>query len=115
MAPEPLSLEQTLISFSDMRAGMEAAAGRACVGLRHGTMRVLLYGPRETDDQTAHTQDELYIIQNGRGQFRKGDEVGAFGPGDIIFVEAGATHRFEDFSDDFAAWAVFWGSPGGEV
>jgi len=115
MAPAPLSLEHTLIRFSDMREGMEAAAGRAFVGLRHGSMRVLLYAPLGTDEQTPHTQDELYIVQSGRGRFRKGDKVGAFGPGDVIFVEAGATHRFEDFSKDFAAWAVFWGPAGGEA
>jgi len=110
-----MNIEKTLISFSDMREGMEAAAGRAFVGLRHGTMRVLLYGPQGTDDQAPHTQDELYIIQSGRGRFRKGEETQLFGPGDVIFVEAGATHRFEDFSADFAAWAVFWGPAGGEI
>ena len=31
-----------------------------------------------------------------------------------IFVEAGADHRFVDFSSDFAAWVVFWGPQGGE-
>ena len=38
-----------------------------------------------------------------------------FAPGDVIFVEAGAPHRFEDFTGDFAAWAVFWGPEGGEA
>jgi len=110
-----MSMGQARISFHEMLKGMEAAPGRAFVGLRHGTMRVLLYAPQMTDAQTPHTQDELYIIQSGHGQFRKGEAVRAFGPGDVIFVEAGAAHRFEDFSSDFAAWAVFWGPPGGEI
>ncbi len=31
-----------------------------------------------------------------------------------LFVPAHATHRFEEFTDDFAAWVVFWGPQGGE-
>ena len=95
-------------------AGVEASPDRAHVGLRHGTMRVLLYAPRDVDRQTPHRQDELYIIQSGSGLFRKGDEAIAFGPGDLLFVEAHADHRFESFTADFAAWAVFWGPEGGE-
>ena len=33
----------------------------------------------------------------------------------MIFVEAGVEHRFEEFSDDFAVYAVFWGPKGGEA
>ena len=38
-----------------------------------------------------------------------------FGPGDALFVPAGADHHFEGFSEDFATWVVFWGPPGGEA
>jgi mannose-6-phosphate isomerase-like protein (cupin superfamily) len=111
----PITPDFDVVRFGDIRKGLEAADGRAFVGLRHGTMRVLLYAPQETDDQTPHKQDELYIIQSGHGQFRKGEAVASCGPGDVIFVEAGAAHRFEHFSADFAAWAVFWGPEGGEI
>ena len=37
-----------------------------------------------------------------------------FGPGDLIFVPAGAEHRFEDFSDDLETWVAFYGPEGGE-
>jgi len=47
--------------------------------------------------------------------FDKAGDKRRFGPGDVIFVEANVVHRFEDFSDDFAAWAVFWGPEGGEA
>jgi mannose-6-phosphate isomerase-like protein (cupin superfamily) len=105
-----------LIPLASFLAGVAAAPERAHVGLRHGTMRTLLYAPPGgKDTQTPHTQDELYIVHSGRGVFRKGDETRAFGPGDVIFVEAGAEHRFEDFSDDFAVYAVFWGPKGGEA
>jgi hypothetical protein len=32
-----------------------------------------------------------------------------------LFVAAGQTHRFEDFSDDFAVWVFFYGPDGGEL
>ena len=82
--------------------------------LRHGTMRLGLYAPRGSDTQTPHVQDELYVVVGGSGTFVKGGEKRQFAPNDVIFVEAGADHRFLDFTPDFAAWVIFWGPSGGE-
>ncbi len=82
--------------------------------IRNGSMRVGLYAPKQLDDQTPHTQDELYIIVSGSGWFVRGDERVPFEPKDVIFVSAGTIHRFEDFTADFATWVVFWGTDGGE-
>ena len=43
-----------------------------------------------------------------------GDERQRFGPADALFVPAGMTHRFEDFTDDLAIWVMFYGPVGGE-
>ncbi|MFN3747262.1 MAG: cupin domain-containing protein [Sphingorhabdus sp.] len=83
--------------------------------IRHGTMRVGLYAPKGTDDQSPHDQDEIYIIASGNGWFVKGGDRIAFAPNDVLFVEAGIAHRFEDFSDDFSTWVIFWGPTGGEL
>ncbi len=82
--------------------------------LRHGTMSVGLYTPRELDKQSPHDQDEVYIVASGRGIFALGEQRMDCGPGDTFFVGAGARHRFEDFSDDLAVWVVFYGPKGGE-
>ena len=82
--------------------------------LRHGTMSLGLYTPRETDKQSPHNQDEVYIVASGSGVFTVGEERMSCGPGDTFFVGAGARHRFEDFSDDLAVWVVFYGPEGGE-
>lgn len=89
--------------------------GRASALLmRHGSMSLRYYAPRGVDAQTPHDQDELYLIAQGSGMFRRADTVQPFGPGDALFVPAGIAHRFEDFSDDFATWVVFYGAQGGE-
>jgi mannose-6-phosphate isomerase-like protein (cupin superfamily) len=90
-------------------------AVRAAYGVRHGSMRAGVYAPSGVDTQGPHDQDELYIVASGSGVFCKTGERTPFAPGDLIFVEAGAQHRFEDFTEDFAAWVIFWGRKGGEA
>ena len=80
----------------------------------HGTLEIEVYAPRGVDEQTPHTRDEVYVIISGTGMFRNGDEYYAFAPGDLLFVPAGVEHRFEDFTDDFATWVMFYGPEGGE-
>jgi mannose-6-phosphate isomerase-like protein (cupin superfamily) len=74
-----------------------------------GDIEIRLYAPKGHDPQTPHDRDELYIVAAGRGTFRVGDEVHAFEPGALLYVAAHKTHRFENFSDDFSAWVVFYG------
>jgi len=70
---------------------------------------VLLYVPKDTDTQTPHARDEIYIVVTGHGTFRRGQELVRFAPGDVLFVAAGVPHRFESFSGDFRTWVVFFG------
>ncbi|MDQ0470424.1 cupin domain-containing protein [Labrys wisconsinensis] len=85
------------------------------VGMAHGSMTVELYKPVGRDPQQPHEQDELYFVVAGTGTFFKNGERRPFAPGDVIFVEAWAEHRFEDFSEGFETWVVFWGPKGGEA
>lgn len=82
--------------------------------MQRGSMALRWYAPRGEDNQTPHDQDELYIVVSGKGTFRNGAEKTVFGPGDVLFVPAGRSHRFENFSDDLDLWVVFWGPKGGE-
>ncbi len=83
--------------------------------LAHGAMSVSLFAPKETDFQTPHEQDEVYIIFSGRGHFARDEEQVDFAPGDVLFVPAGVEHRFTGFSADFIAWVIFYGPTGGEA
>lgn len=82
--------------------------------LSHGTMVVKFYALHGTDEQTPHTRDELYVVARGSGTFVNGDLRHPFSAGDVLFVPAGVVHRFEDFTDDFATWVIFYGPEGGE-
>lgn len=93
-----------------------AESGDAAYGvlLERGTLELGYYKPEGIDPQQPHTQDEIYIVQTGSGFFVLGDDRQPFVTGEALFVPAGVTHRFEDFTDDFAAWVVFYGPEGGE-
>jgi mannose-6-phosphate isomerase-like protein (cupin superfamily) len=82
--------------------------------MEHGSMSVEVYKPRHTDNQTPHLQDELYVIISGAGEFINAGVRVPFSSGDVLFVPAGVEHRFENFSDDFATWVIFYGPEGGE-
>lgn len=81
---------------------------------RNGTMSLILYTPRGSDNQTPHEQDELYIAMKGEGDLMVEGERFPFKAGDVLFVAAGREHHFENFSQDLALWVVFWGPKGGE-
>jgi mannose-6-phosphate isomerase-like protein (cupin superfamily) len=114
-SPAQASAKDWLLKLAEGMNRLPPATAEQFIDLfEHGTMKVGLYAPRETDPQTPHARDELYIVQCGSGTFSRGDEKRPFGPGDVIFVPAGMDHRFENFTDDFAAWVFFWGPDGGE-
>ena len=112
-----MSADQWMASLAEAEARLPTDPGvfRFHYALRHGTMKVGLYAPIGRDAQGPHKQDELYIVISGTGSFVKNGERRRFRPQDVIFVEAGAEHRFENFSDDFATWVIFWGVVGGEA
>jgi mannose-6-phosphate isomerase-like protein (cupin superfamily) len=69
---------------------------------------LVFFAPHGTDHQTSHEEDEFYFIVRGAGELVIAGERQAFVAGDVFFVTAGVEHRFENFSDDFATWAVFF-------
>src|SRR5437870_770504 len=72
--------------------------------LSHGSLVVELYGPVGHDPQKPHTRDEVYFVARGKGLFFDGAQRYSVEAGSFLFVPAGQTHRFEDFSSDFAVW-----------
>lgn len=81
----------------------------------HGTLVVKLYAPRGVDPQEPHTRDEVYVVVAGNGEFVSAEGRRPFAVGDFLFAPAGVPHRFEQFTDDFAVWVMFYGPEGGEA
>lgn len=97
-----------------LQAIRDSADGLYGVLLANGSMELGYYKPVGSDGQSPHDQDEIYIVQTGHGRFIRGGKSIPFKAGDALFVAAGVDHRFVDFSDDFAAWVIFYGPTGGE-
>ena len=92
-----------------------SADGKPFVRLfTHGSLEVEVYRPVDRDLQVPHARDEVYVVIAGRGTFVCDGERTPFGPGSLLFVPAGIEHRFEDFTDDFSTWVLFYGPQGGE-
>jgi mannose-6-phosphate isomerase-like protein (cupin superfamily) len=98
------------LTVADGLARLPGSRGERFVELlRHATLTVELYAPREHDPQSPHTRDEVYVVVQGSGWFRNGDQRHRFGVGDVLLVPSGVVHRFEEFSDDLAVWVFFYG------
>lgn len=75
---------------------------------KKGNVTLVFFAPRGTDYQTYHEEDEFYFVVRGAGELVIENERFPCTAGDAFFVPAGKRHRFENFSDDLAAWAVFF-------
>ncbi len=103
------------VGFADAIHALFTPEAKQSVSLfRHGTLEVKMYAPRKTDPQKPHTRDEVYVVAQGSGAYLCNGTRQPFVQGDFLFAPAGVEHRFEDFSDDFFVWVLFYGPEGGE-
>lgn len=82
---------------------------------RHGSLEVEWYAPAGEDLQEPHDRDEVYVVARGSATFFDGAARYPVEAGSFLFVAAGAVHRFEQLSADFAVWVIFYGPAGGEA
>lgn len=59
------------------------------------------------DLQQPHTEDEIYVVVEGRGRFRAGDDDTPVGPGTVLFVAAGRPHRFHAITEELRIVVAF--------
>ena len=71
-------------------------------------VRLVFFAPRGSDYQTFHDEDEYYFIARGSGKLVIDQEVFDCRVGDAFFVAANVPHHFENFTGDFATWAIFF-------
>jgi mannose-6-phosphate isomerase-like protein (cupin superfamily) len=83
--------------------------GRSAEAFVDGELEIR-FTPRPTNGpQTPHRRDEVYIVAAGSGFYRVDGTRTAVATGDMCFAAAHAPHGFEDFTDDFAIWVIFYG------
>ena len=59
------------------------------------------------DEQTPHTEDEVYHVVAGRARLVIDGEEAPVKPGSVAFVAAGVDHRFVEIREDLEV-LVFW-------
>jgi len=102
---------ETLLATLRERAGVGELF---TVAFTRGSVSVEMYAPRGADRQLPHAQDELCVVHSGTGDFVLAKERQNFLAGSVFFVPAGEPHHFENFSQDFSTWVIFFGPQGGE-
>jgi len=105
-----------VIHLAQTQTHIPGAEGEHAVTAFHrGSLDVALSIPPSPIQQTPHAQDEIYLVVRGRAVLMRHDgERETCEAGDLVFVAAGTEHQFEDLSDGFAVWRVFYGPDGGE-
>jgi mannose-6-phosphate isomerase-like protein (cupin superfamily) len=62
------------------------------------------------DMASAHEEDELYLILDGRGRLRVGQSDHEVSKGTLMYVHAACDHTFFDVEENLTA-LVFFGAP----
>lgn len=62
---------------------------------------------KATDPQQPHAQDELYHVLHGHSILQVEGRDIPVGPGSIVYVPAGAAHRFHTITEDLEVLVVF--------
>jgi mannose-6-phosphate isomerase-like protein (cupin superfamily) len=73
-----------------------------------GDFELEFFAPRGKDYQTPHEKDEFYIVARGSAELLIDGERHACTVGDALYVPARVVHHFENMSEDFAVWVIFF-------
>jgi quercetin dioxygenase-like cupin family protein len=99
--PPPTSLAAAL--------SLPRTPGRSAEVFLDGDLEVRFAAQPTNGPQVPHLRDELYFVAAGSGRYRVENTVTAVGPGDLLFCAAHVAHGFEDISEDFSVWVLFYG------
>ncbi len=99
--PPPVSLAAAL--------ALPLTPGRSAEVFVDGDLEVRFAARPTNGPQVPHLRDELYFVASGSGRYRVEDRVTGVGPGDLLFAAAHVAHGFEDITEDFTVWVLFYG------
>ena len=101
--PAPLSLAAA-------RALRPPEGQRSVEVFRDGDVEIRFTARPTSGPQVPHTRDEFYIVASGTARYRWDGGETQIGPGDMMFAAARTAHGYDQFSDDFSVWVVFYGA-----
>jgi mannose-6-phosphate isomerase-like protein (cupin superfamily) len=99
--PPPVSLAAAL--------ALPRTPGRSAEVFVDGDLEVRFAARPSKGPQVPHLRDELYVVAAGTGRYRVEQTVTDVGPGDVLFCAAQVAHGFEETSEDFSVWVLFYG------
>ncbi len=121
----PEDVVERMLAAVRAREGRPLDMGRAAESHRRSARRQIellrtaqlsagLYQVRagSEDEQRPHLEEEVYLVLEGRGRFRMGDEDFAVEPGNLFSVPARVDHGFHSVSEDLLLF-VFYAPPEG--
>jgi mannose-6-phosphate isomerase-like protein (cupin superfamily) len=101
-----------VLQLPEIMATMAPGATRLHEILRTPSMSCSIYhlpaGSREM--QSAHEEDELYLVLEGRARLRVEDEEHVVEKGSMMYVRTACDHAFFDIEEDLTVLA-FFGTP----
>lgn len=60
-----------------------------------------------TDPQSPHSEDEIYVILQGRAHFTAGADTRPVSNGDVLYVRRAIPHRFHDITETLRIVVLF--------
>ncbi len=101
-------------TLADLENTRDRSGRRYLEFLRVASMSGGLYVLRrgETDPQSPHTEDEVYVVLGGTARIRVGSEDHPVRSGSVVYVPARLEHRFHDITEDLSV-LVFFAPPEG--
>ena len=103
-----------LFRLSDLLASVKPGSVRFHEFLRTPSLSCSVYhipaGSREM--QSAHVEDELYLVLEGRGRLRVEGEDQIVEQGTLMYVHAACDHTFFDVEEDLTIVAFFGATEG---
>ena len=101
LTPPPVSLAAAL--------ALPRTPGRSAEVFVDGDLEIRFAARPTNGPQVPHLRDEFYVVAAGTGRYRVEDKVSDVSAGDLLFSATHVAHGFEDISEDFSVWVMFYG------
>jgi mannose-6-phosphate isomerase-like protein (cupin superfamily) len=97
------------VTLAAARALKPPEGSRAAEVYRDDAVWIRFAARPTSGSQMPHNRDEFYIVASGTARYRWDSGETTISPGDLMFAAAHSPHGYDQFSDDFSVWVVFYG------